>query len=136
MLPQASASVSVILAVKSNYGLLLQLGNDRALLAVHQPFSVRAVTLVEPDGPGGVLIHDFFSIRSGRFQVAILQEHHDDVFIVEVHRRGDARSPCGIPYDHAVILKYLLRSGSWKGHRVAALVLYRRDWVVLEVNHK
>ena len=90
---------------KSNYRLLLQLGDDRALFAVHQRFSVRAVALVEPDGSGGVLVQNLFSVRSSRFQVAILKEDHHHVFIMEVHRRGDARSPGGVPHDYAIILK-------------------------------
>ncbi len=35
---------------------LLQFGDDRALFPIHQRFSVRAVALIEPDCPGGVLV--------------------------------------------------------------------------------
>src|SRR5690348_3334648 len=97
---------------------------------------MRAVALIEPDCAGGVLVHDLFSIWRGGFQVAILKEYHDHVFIMEMHRRGDARSPSGIPHDHAVILKYFLGAGSRKGQRIAALIFYRRERMVFEVNHK
>jgi hypothetical protein len=48
-------------------GRLLQFSNDRALFSVHQRFSVGAITLIEPDCPGGVLVYNLFSVRSGRF---------------------------------------------------------------------
>lgn len=108
-------------------GRLLQFGNDRALFSVHKRFSVGAIALIEPDCPGGVFVQDFFPVWSGRFQVAVLKEHHNDVFVMEMHRRGHARCPCGIPHNHAIIFKKLFGVGPWKSEWVTALVFYRND---------
>ena len=58
-------------------GRLLQLGNDRALFSVDQRFRVCTVSLVEPDSRGRIFVYNFFAVRGGRFQVAVLKEHHD-----------------------------------------------------------
>ena len=53
---------------------LLQFREDCALLPTDECFSVCAVAKGEPDLTGGVRIHDRLSVRSGRLQVAFLEE--------------------------------------------------------------
>src|SRR5690242_10963529 len=127
---ESQSSASSRRALGNPYRLLLQLGNDRALLPVDERFSMRAVAQIEPDGPGRVFIHNLFSVRRSRFQVTILKEHNDHVFVMEMHWRGDTWSPGGIPNDHAVILKYFLGAGTREGQRVTALVFYRSDRMI------
>ncbi len=92
--------------------------DDGALLSPDERFGVRASAKVEAGRPGLIFIHRILAVRRGRFQVAIVQEHHHNVFIVEVHRSGHVGRPGVIPHNHAVIFQHLLRAGAGKRQRI------------------
>lgn len=114
---------------------LFELGNDGALLSPDERFSVRSTAKVEAGRPGRVRIHRILPVRRGRFQVAILKEHHHNVFVMEVHRRGHVGRPGVIPDNHAVVFQELLRAGAGKRQRILGGIGIRGRGMVFQIDH-
>src|SRR5215471_10940828 len=72
---------------------LFQLCDNCPLFSPNQSLGVRTIAGIESDCYRRIRIHRRLSIGSSRFKVAVFQEKHHDVFVVEVHRGGDTGSP-------------------------------------------
>src|SRR5215467_12530088 len=95
-------------------GRLFELGDDRAQLTVDERLGVDAIARIEPGVAGRPLVDDALAVGRRRLQRTVSEVDHDDVLVVEMHRRRLSGRPCVVPHDDAAILVHLLIVGTGK----------------------